>query len=139
SGGFLAWDIAQFRSEAKQDTRAQSAILAENSGAPLTFGDDRVAREILQTLAVRPRVQMACLYESTGTVLTSYQRDPRGVCPGRPAQGRVPRHAVARAPHPADGDARLDPHASLVAPRPGDAGTGAGDHRAQRPCAGQPR
>jgi len=84
SGGFLAWDIAQFRSEAKQDTRAQSAILAENSGAPLTFGDDRVAREILQTLAVRPRVQMACLYESTGTVLTSYQRDPRGVCPARP-------------------------------------------------------
>jgi len=86
SSGFLAWDIAQFRGEAREDMRAQSAIIAENSGAPLTFGDDRVAGEILQTLSVRPRVQMACLYESEGTVLTSYQRDSRGRCPARPPQ-----------------------------------------------------
>ena len=84
SGGFLAWDIAQFRAEAKQETRAQSALVAENSGAPLTFGDDRVAGEILQTLSVRPRVEMACLYQSNGTVLTSFQRDAQGVCPARP-------------------------------------------------------
>src|SRR5204863_8781356 len=84
SGGFLAWDIAQIRAEAKQETRAQSALVAENSGAPLTLGDDRVAGEIMQTLSVRPRVEMACLYQSNGTVLTSFQRDAQGVCPARP-------------------------------------------------------
>src|SRR5205814_949366 len=78
SAGFLGWDLAQFRSEARQDMRAQSAIVAENSGAPLTFGDDRVGREILETLKARPRVEMACLYQSGGTVLTSFQREPGG-------------------------------------------------------------
>jgi signal transduction histidine kinase/ActR/RegA family two-component response regulator len=84
SGGFLAWDIVQFRSEARRDMTAQSAIVAENSGAPLTFGDDRVAREILGTLRVRPRVEMACLYPRSGTVLTSYQREENGACPMPP-------------------------------------------------------
>ncbi len=81
TGGYLAWDIAQFRSEAWRDMTAQSAIIAENTGAPLTFGDDRVAGEILGTLRVRPRVEMACLYQRGGVVLTSYQRGGNGACP----------------------------------------------------------
>jgi len=87
SGGFLGWDIMQFRSQARRDMLAQSAIIAENSGAPLTFGDDRVAGQILGVLRVRPTVEMACLYQLGGAVLTGYQRDPGGACPGQPPAG----------------------------------------------------
>lgn len=37
SGGFLAWDIAQFRSDLVQDLDAQAAIVADNSAAPPPF------------------------------------------------------------------------------------------------------
>jgi two-component sensor histidine kinase len=83
--GFLAWDIVQFRSEARQDLTAQAAIIAENSGAPLVFRDDRVAHEILQVLRLRPQVALACLYQHSGTVLTSYHRDGRGRCASQPS------------------------------------------------------
>jgi signal transduction histidine kinase/ActR/RegA family two-component response regulator len=84
SSGFLGWDIVQFRSEARRDMAAQSAIIAENSGAPLTFGDDRVAGEILGTLRVQPRVELACLYQRGGALLTSYQRERDSACPLHP-------------------------------------------------------
>jgi signal transduction histidine kinase/CheY-like chemotaxis protein len=84
SVGYLGWDIVQFRSEAGRDMTTQSAIIAENSGAPLAFGDDQVAREILGTLRVLPPVELACLYQPGGTMLTSYQREKGGACPMRP-------------------------------------------------------
>ena len=84
TSGFLAWDIAQFRSAVRQDMTAQAVILAENSGAPLTFGDERVAREILTAINVRPHVDMACLYAGAGTLFMSYVRD--GACPSPPPQ-----------------------------------------------------
>jgi signal transduction histidine kinase/ActR/RegA family two-component response regulator len=83
-GGFLAWDIVQFRSAARQEMLTQAAIIAENSGAPLAFGDDRVAREILRTLNLQARVEMACLYQSHGAVLTTYQRELERTCPSDP-------------------------------------------------------
>src|SRR5918996_2275347 len=84
SVGYLGWDIVRFRSEAGRDMTTQSAIIAENSGASLAFGDDQVAREILGTLRVRPPVELACLYKRGGTLLTSYQREEGGACPMQP-------------------------------------------------------
>jgi signal transduction histidine kinase len=91
TGGFLGWDIAQFRSAVQLDMTSQAVILAENSGAAVTFGDDRVARQILAALEVRPHVDMACLYTRAGTLFTSFVRDGNGVCPSpapnTPARG----------------------------------------------------
>ena len=84
TGGFLAWDIAQFRSAVRQEMTAQSVILAENSGAPLTFADDRVAHEILAALNVRPHVEMACLYAGASALFARYARDGALACPSRP-------------------------------------------------------
>ena len=53
SGGFLWWDIERLRSDVLTDMKAQSIIIAEISGAALTFGDDRVAAKILAALTVR--------------------------------------------------------------------------------------
>ena len=84
SGGFLGWDIVQFRSAVRQEVAAQSGIVAGNSGAPIAFRDDRVARDILANLEVQPHVEVACLYERAGRVFTSYRRDAAAACPSPP-------------------------------------------------------
>ena len=83
SGGFLVWDIVQFRSMVRRDVTAQAFTLAENSGAPLEFNDDRVGQQILAGLKRRPRVAAGCLYDRTGAVFTSYQRDLQSTCPAK--------------------------------------------------------
>jgi signal transduction histidine kinase len=84
-GGFLAWDIVQFRAGVRQDMFAQSAIVASNSGAPLAFADDRVANEILATLRAWPLVEIACLYTPAGDVFASYSRTGAACRPSHPA------------------------------------------------------
>jgi signal transduction histidine kinase/CheY-like chemotaxis protein len=83
SGGFLAWDITQFRQELQQDLDAQAAIVADNSAAPLTFNDTQAAGETLAVMRLRPRVAMACLYKG-GQVFATYYRDAGGTCPRNP-------------------------------------------------------
>jgi hypothetical protein len=51
SGGFLAWDITQFRQELQQDLDAQAAIVADNSAAPLTFNDTQAGARRLRSCA----------------------------------------------------------------------------------------
>ncbi len=84
SGGFLAWDVVQFRSEIQEDVAAQARIVAENSGAPLAFKDKRSADETLRVLEVRPRVEQGCLYTTDGELFSSYERDDTVPCPPKP-------------------------------------------------------
>jgi len=83
SGGFLAWDITQFRQELRQDLDAQAAIVAENSAAPLAFNDTQAAGETLAVMRLRPRVVMACLYNG-GQMFATYYRDAGARCPASP-------------------------------------------------------
>ena len=81
SGGFIAWDITQFRRDLVQDTDAQAAIVADNSAAPLAFRDVRAATETLAVMRLRPRVSAACLYDAQGQSFASYLRTPQERCP----------------------------------------------------------
>ena len=81
SGGFFAWDIAQFRSDLIQDIDAQAAIVADNSAAPLAFRDVRAAKETVDVMRLRPRVSAACLYDAQGQPFASYLRTPQERCP----------------------------------------------------------
>jgi signal transduction histidine kinase/ActR/RegA family two-component response regulator len=83
--GFLVWDIIRFRSDLQRDMTAAVSLLAENSGAPLTFRDDRVASEILGVLRYQPRIVMACLYDRGGAPFSAYQRAGGAECPVPPA------------------------------------------------------
>jgi signal transduction histidine kinase/CheY-like chemotaxis protein len=87
SGGFLAWDIAQFRTEIAEDVDAQSRIVAENSAAALTFQDEQTAAETLAVLTLRPRIELACLYSLNGSLFAAYLRDGAVVCPPQPPAG----------------------------------------------------
>jgi signal transduction histidine kinase/ActR/RegA family two-component response regulator len=81
SGGFLAWDIVQARAEVLGDIKAQAQLVADNSGAPLAFRDERTAGETLAVLRLRPRVEMSCLYDAAGGLFATYHRDPGPACP----------------------------------------------------------
>ena len=87
SGGFLAWDIAQFRTEIAEDVEAQAEIVAENSAAPLTFRDEETAAETLAVLRLRPRIDLACLYTLNDALFASYHRDTKVSCPPHPPPG----------------------------------------------------
>src|SRR5688572_26740376 len=82
--GFLLWDITRFRADASQELEAQAEIVAENSAAPLAFGDNRAAGETLAVLRLRPRVTMACLYTAATSLFATYHRDGQGECPPAP-------------------------------------------------------
>ena len=87
SGGFLAWDIVQARSEVRGDVEAQARLVADSSAAALTFGDQRTAGETLAILRLRPRVTMACLYDSAALLFATYHRDGTTSCPPQSATG----------------------------------------------------
>jgi signal transduction histidine kinase/ActR/RegA family two-component response regulator len=82
--GFLIWDVVELRREIGQDVRAQARIVAQNSSAPMSFLDQRAARETLRVLEIRPRVQFACLYDATGGLFERFERTAAVGCPERP-------------------------------------------------------
>ena len=84
SSGFLAWDILQLRTDIRQDIATQTAVLADNSAAPLTFQDRQAATETLAVMRLRSRVAAACLYAANGTPFASYLRDTAASCPAQP-------------------------------------------------------
>jgi signal transduction histidine kinase/CheY-like chemotaxis protein len=84
SSGFLAWDIAQVRSEIAEDVRAQAQLLAESTGPALSFDDEQTATGTLGVLAIRPRALVACLYDVRGTIFARYERDRGTRCPSIP-------------------------------------------------------
>src|SRR5688572_1816622 len=75
SGGFLTWDTIRFRDDLLQDLEAQAQLLAEAAGSAVQFDDTKVATETLLALRLRPRVEVACLYNNAGTMFASYTRD----------------------------------------------------------------
>jgi signal transduction histidine kinase/ActR/RegA family two-component response regulator len=88
SGGFLAWDVYQFRAEIREDLVAQARIVSENTSTALAFRDARVAGENLAVLELRPRIVMSCLYDTNGALFATYHRDQGNPCPTRPPDSR---------------------------------------------------
>jgi signal transduction histidine kinase/CheY-like chemotaxis protein len=82
--GFLAWDVIELRREIGQDVLAQIQIVSENTSPAMDFQDTQAARENLEILQIRPRIQVACLYDATGALFERYQRSAEVACPPRP-------------------------------------------------------
>ena len=87
AGGFLAWDVLQFRRELRTDLTAQARIVSENTSTALAFGDERVAGENLAILQLRPHIVTSCLYDERGALFAAYHRDPGSACQTAPPEG----------------------------------------------------
>jgi signal transduction histidine kinase/ActR/RegA family two-component response regulator len=87
--GYLLLDYYQTRAQLEQDLEVQADLILQNSVAALNFSDERIARETLNTLASKPNIRLACLYDRSNRLLEGYRYDLQsGTCPpSPPAQG----------------------------------------------------
>jgi signal transduction histidine kinase/CheY-like chemotaxis protein len=72
-----------FRAQAAREAQVQADILAASVTAALAFDDEAAAEQYLGALRANPEVEAAGLYGPTGTLLSSYRRDPSQTLPVR--------------------------------------------------------
>ncbi|HEX4487400.1 MAG TPA: response regulator [Terriglobales bacterium] len=78
---FLAivfFDRHTLRQSLARDMSTLSGILANNTTAPLSFGDSNAATEVLKALQAEPRVAAACIYSPNGRLFARYVRGGGG-------------------------------------------------------------
>jgi signal transduction histidine kinase/CheY-like chemotaxis protein len=87
--GYLVVDYYQTRQELERDLLSQADLILANSMAALEFDDPQAARDTLNTLASKPNIRVACLYQRDGHLFAGYRQEGEtGVCPPRaPAEG----------------------------------------------------
>ena len=71
--GVLFWfQSVQFREAFAAELESLGSVVAQNSAAPLAFGDERSAQEVLSTLGVRSHITSACVFDSEGRLFARY-------------------------------------------------------------------
>jgi signal transduction histidine kinase len=86
--GLLAFDVARFRASAIDDAQALARIIARNSAGAIVFDDADAARQILESVEVRPSVSRACVYAVDGRLLATYEQSAAFRCPAAPLEPR---------------------------------------------------
>ena len=82
--GYLVVDYYQTREELERDLLSQADLILENSFAAIEFDDPDAARDTLNTLASKPNIRVACLYQRDGHLFSGYRQEGEtGVCPPR--------------------------------------------------------
>src|ERR1700676_153854 len=74
---FAEYGVYRFKQLRVEDLNALANILGTNSTAPLEFKDPKSARDILQSLAAKPHILSAVIYDQDGRPFAVYHRDPR--------------------------------------------------------------
>jgi signal transduction histidine kinase len=81
----IYFDRVRFESEMASELEILADIVAGNSTAALTFGDQAVATEVLQALRPQRSIVAAAFYDSEGRLFAEYDPQGRGGIPPRPA------------------------------------------------------
>lgn len=69
----LFWfQSVQFREAFAAELESLATVVAQNSAAPLAFGDEKSAHEVLSTLGVRSHITSASVFDPTGKAFASY-------------------------------------------------------------------
>lgn len=71
---FLLWDGNRFRENLVSERRSTAELIASNSIAALTFGDEKASREVLSSLQYVRDVQGAALFDKEGKRLAAFAR-----------------------------------------------------------------
>ena len=77
----LAYDLKTLKPRALNDLTAQADIVRVNSTAALQFRDPIAAAENLGTLAARPEISAAAIFDPQGGVFASYERPGSNALP----------------------------------------------------------
>src|SRR5581483_7871217 len=94
--GLVAFDVLRFRQSAADDALALAQVIAENAAATIVFNDAQNARQMLDSVQVRPFISRACLYRAGGSLLAGFERPGSAPCPVVPADARTWRAVASR-------------------------------------------
>jgi PAS domain S-box-containing protein len=72
---FVTYEAFSFRAELVRNLSTLAAVIADNSGAPLTFNNKPVAEEILAALRAQPDIESAILFDAKGLPFASYPKE----------------------------------------------------------------
>jgi two-component system sensor histidine kinase/response regulator len=88
---FGIYDVITSRRVAIRNLSTMADMIANNSTAAMSFGDQQGAGEVLSALRAEPSIYAACLYTAEGTVLTTYLRGgtAKRTIPASPASDGV--------------------------------------------------
>jgi signal transduction histidine kinase/CheY-like chemotaxis protein len=75
SAAILLYDQFSERVAMRRDLSVLTEIMAFNSTAALSFGDQKAATELLSSLSARPHVTIALLYAADHRLFATYRRD----------------------------------------------------------------
>ncbi len=70
---FAIYELVLFKKSLTNEVSSMAQFMSINSAAPLAFGDKKGARELLDTLNVKPRIRGARVYDANGKVFASYE------------------------------------------------------------------
>jgi len=71
---FAGYDLVVFRGALQKDLETLAEIVASNSTAALSFGDQGAAEEILSGLRAKQHLRVARMYSADGKLFASYRR-----------------------------------------------------------------
>jgi two-component system, sensor histidine kinase and response regulator len=80
-GPILVYDQITSRTDMLRDLTVLGEVLASNSEAALSFGDQAAATELLSALRARRHVTMVLLYSNDSKLFAAYHRDRQSVDP----------------------------------------------------------
>jgi PAS domain S-box-containing protein len=75
------YDYVVVRRALVTDTRTYANIIAGNSTAAISFGDDKDASQILGSLQAEKHIVSASVFDASGKRLATYLRDPNAAAP----------------------------------------------------------
>ena len=70
--GFVGYDLLSAREALREELTTQTAIIANNCTASVSFGDQNDAAGILQSLRAEPHIQAAAVFTGDSKVLAAY-------------------------------------------------------------------
>jgi PAS domain S-box-containing protein len=73
--GFIAYERFSFRKSLVGDIMTTAEIMGDNTSAALSFGDPESAEDTLKSLAAKPQIVAAALYDKDDRLFGIYRRD----------------------------------------------------------------
>jgi PAS domain S-box-containing protein len=89
AAGIVWADSVLFREYLQRDLITLAEIVADDSMAALEFDDADAARQTLEALRARPRLEAACTYRINGAVFAEFTRDGGFRCPPPAPAGTI--------------------------------------------------
>jgi signal transduction histidine kinase len=72
----IVYDINTYKSDMVGNTRINAQLIGEYCVAPLTFRDQKEAKNIIEKIKTIPFITTACVYDEQGSLFASYQKVP---------------------------------------------------------------